>query len=787
MHGMRMSEKKLAVAAALVGLGAGCNGGGSESTTTATATATVTVTATATATATMTEASNTGTDSGGSTATSGETGAATDSGETTGPVCPETCEDDGGVCIGGVCCGQDMICGDACCAGEEVCSFNTCALPGKSCIDATECSPDEYCEYSLGEETKDDEMCPGQALKTGKCLPAPPECGPGEEPMEGGDIDCLTKCEYVPDGSFNPVVKYHWDKASVMMTPIVTQLDDDNCDKVIDERDIPEIVFSTFVGKEYTVNGTLHALSIVQGEIVEKWSAHFATDRIAPGRELASGDIHESPGNEIVMCTETKRVRAVDASGAELWLSDPSVLCIQPSIADLDGDGQPEVLVEGLVLEGATGKTKLVIPTAGYLTAADIDGDSQLDIVQGQNAYKAAGDVLVDTGIDGDHPAIGDFDLDGHPEVAAISNNGAMLKNHLVIWRYNPDMPGNAEIIRGGININGPLDPNLCPQGTGYGGGPPTIADFNGDGTPDVAVAGGIGYAVFDGKKLMDPNVPDADTMLWIKQTKDCSSAQTGSSVFDFDGDGIAEVVYSDEHYLRIYQGDTGEVIWQTCNTTGTIQEYPVIADVDNDGHADIVAVSNNYSSISCEGGKQTGVRIFGDAEGQWVRTRRIWNQHSYHVSNVNEDGTIPAKEESNWTLPGLNNFRQNIQPLGEFSAPDLTVRFLLQCFPEPYGVIARVRNIGEAAAPSGVPVYFYEGDPDNGGTLLGMDKTTKTLYPAEAEDVLLLLPDPPPGVEDGTSDVWVIVDDLVPEHEWHECKLDNNRDQGSGKCTAAG
>ena len=717
--------------------------------------------------------------------TTGET-----TGETTGAVCPADCEEDGGVCVGGTCCEEELACGEVCCAGGEVCSFNTCVLPGDACIDASECAADEYCEYSLGEEVMGREMCLGQQIKNGKCLPSPPECAEGEEPMEGEQITCLTKCEYVPDGSFNPVVKYHWNKGTVMMAPIVIQLDDDNCDEIVDERDIPEIVFSTFTGGKYNENGTLWAVSIVNGELVEKWSAHFPTDRINPGREIAAGDIDGVPGNEIVFCTDTNKVRAINAAGEPLWTSSWASGCIQPTIADLDGDGKPEVLVEGAVLDGATGATKVMLPGSSYSTAADIDSDGQLDVVHGRGAINSAGGVIVSTGIDGRFPAVADFDLDGKPEVAAISNNGGTLKHHLVVWRYNADMPNKVEIIRDGIDINGALSPNLCPVGSaGYkaGGGPPTIADFNGDGTPDVAVAGGIGYAVFDGTKLMDPNVADVDTVLWIKQTKDCSSAVTGSSVFDFDGDGSAEVVYSDEHYLRIYSGTTGDVIWQTCNTTGTLREMPLIADVDNDGHADIVAVSNNYSGITCEGAKQTGVRIFGDAKGQWVRTRRIWNQHAYHVTNVNEDGTIPAVEQPNWSVEGLNNFRQNVQPQGEFSAPDLIVRLKRACDPDLTGLIGQVRNIGESSAPSGVPVYFYEGDPDMGGTLLGMGETSKTLYPAEAEDVILELPDPPPGVVDGTSEVWVVVDDAEPIHEWHECKVDNNRDQGNGKCPMPG
>ncbi|MCY0986448.1 hypothetical protein OV203_04920 [Nannocystis sp. ILAH1] len=143
----------------------------------------------------------------------------------------------------------------------------------------------------------------------------------------------------------------------------------------------------------------------------------------------------------------------------------------------------------------------------------------------------------------------------------------------------------------------------------------------------------------------------------------------------------------------------------------------------------------------------------------------------------------ISTVEVANWTVPRLNNFRQNVQPEGEFAAPDLIVDLRLQCAPEAYGLTARVRNIGAVSVPVGVPVYFYEGDPDNGGVALGMGVTTKVLYPAEAEEVVLELPNPPPGVVDGSSVVWVVVDDAMPMHAWHECRVDNNRASGTGKC----
>ena len=130
------------------------------------------------------------------------------------------------------------------------------------------------------------------------------------------------------------------------------------------------------------------------------------------------------------------------------------------------------------------------------------------------------------------------------------------------------------------------------------------------------------------------------------------------------------------------------------------------------------------------------------------IRARRApLGDHTHLITNTAESGEIPKLEATNWQVPGLNNFRQNVQPEGEFSAPDLIVDLRLQCAPEAYGLVGRVRNIGEASTPAGVPVYFFEGDPDNGGTLLGMTATTKVLYPAEAEEVVVLLADPPPGL----------------------------------------
>ncbi|HWB82248.1 MAG TPA: VCBS repeat-containing protein [Nannocystaceae bacterium] len=718
-----------------------------------------------------------GTSSAGS--ESGDTVALDESSSTTAGGCDPECE---GECIEGVCCPLESACDGVCCNEGDVCSFQECVTPGDECIDASECADNEYCEYSLGEPGGMGGMMGmcigGEMPATGKCLPEPPECPAGVEP-EGDDIDCLPLCEVIPAGGFEPTVKYHWQGGDSMMAPMVIQLDDDNCDMIVDEKDIPDIVFATFAGGNYTVNGTLHAISIIDGAIVEKFAVNPQAPQFNPGLSIATGDIDGLPGNEIVVCGVNGNVMAFDGLGNQRWVSSTATGCFMPSIADFDQDGVPEVLTEASIYDGATGVEESTFAWQQTTSAADMDGDGMLEVVGPRYIFEADGTMLADSGVAGYQHAVADLDLDGSPEVAAINRPA----HTLYVWRYVPGV--GVENIRTGIDINNGLPP--CDGGDG--GGPPTIADFNGDGTPDVGVAAGVGLTAFDGALITNAATPDAGTIMWLTPAVDCSSRATGSAVFDFDGDGRAEVVYGDEQYLRIYDGSTGNVLFETCNTTGTLWEYPIITDVDSDGHADIIAVSNSYSSITCplDSSKQSGVRVFGDLEGRWVRTRRVWNQHHYHVTNVNEDGTIPTIEAANWTVERLNNFRQNVQPEGEFAAPDLVVSVLPLCSPSQFGIVARVRNIGQAAVPAGVAVGFYDGDPTAGGALLGTGMTTKTLYPAEAEDVVLELDPPPQSLVDGSNDAWVVVDDGNPDHPWTECRPENNTASGPVPCQITG
>ena len=533
-------------------------------------------------------------------------------------------------------------------------------------------------------------------------------------------------CEFVPSTEqFAPLLEWQWTGGStlptsnqVMMAPGLADLNGDG---------IPEIIFTSFAGGSYGGNNHLRAISGRDGSEV-----FTVTD---PNYDLwgvggiAVGDIDLDGRYEIVAVDEQgNRLIAFEHDGTFKWRSPSISGGIDrggPAIADLNGDAIPEIVIGSTVLNnngviqwvGAYGKGN---NHNGPLSlVADLDLDGQPEVVAGNTAYHADGTIYWNnTSLTDGFNAVADFTADGFPEVVLVDAGKVYLLDHTggIIW--------------GPVSLPG-----------GGAGGAPTIADVDNDGLPEIGVAGASRYVVFETN----------GTIKWSSVTQDGSSHSTGSSVFDFEADGSTEIIYRDEIKLRVYGGSDGAVLWETPNTSGTTYELPVIADVDADGNAEIVMVSNNYN----HGGGTTGIQVYGDSADQWVGTRQLWNQHTYHITNINDDGSIPADETNNWEV--YNNYRQNVLTSGcVYAQPDLTASYVRKQVNETtITITARLGNGGGVVAGSNVPVSFYNGDPRAGGNLLGTSHTTLYLQPGEFEDVTISLPA-------GTValPIWVVADD---------------------------
>ncbi len=104
-------------------------------------------------------------------------------------------------------------------------------------------------------------------------------------------------------------------------------------------------------------------------------------------------------------------------------------------------------------------------------------------------------------------------------------------------------------------------------------------------------------------------------------------------------------------------------------------------------------------------------------------------------------------------------------------NAPEFTTAFVTAQPSNSVNLTARVSNDGSKQAAAGVSVAFYLGDPEVGGTLIGMT-TTQALDPGEWEDVSVNWDWDTPG----DHDIYIVVDDDgTGTSQVVECEEDNN------------
>ena len=206
--------------------------------------------------------------------------------------------------------------------------------------------------------------------------------------------------------------------------------------------------------------------------------------------------------------------------------------------------------------------------------------------------------------------AVGNFDADPFPEVVLVSDGQVWLLEHNGAVKWGPvGLPG------------------------GGAGGPPTIADFDGDGQPDIGVAGAT---------PLPPCSATDGHVKWSAITQDNTSNLTAASVFDFEADGAAEVVYGDETRLRVLRGDGRTVLFETPLSTCTTLENPSIADIDGDGSARDRGHRQHHLRLLVP---STACSPSAPPAESGPPRAASGTSTPYHITNVNDDGTIPAHE----------------------------------------------------------------------------------------------------------------------------------------------
>jgi hypothetical protein len=516
---------------------------------------------------------------------------------------------------------------------------------------------DDNCDNLVDEDIDGD----GWTVTNGDCNDNNPTVNPGAKEICADNIDndcngitdsdCIDPCKVnddmnaigecdaeAPPNSFEPDIQWSWTgpngEAYSIVTPLVANLTDDDNDGDVDLCDIPDIVVvassssgpPNTAGHIYVLDGATGALHFRINDAVDHTVTPAIGDIDNDGLpEIVTGQV----GGKIIAFENTGALKFVSATAP--WptgASGSSIYSSAVALGDANNDGQVEIASANWLADH-NGNVLFTAPQAsGNWSAtalADLDDDGDLELVLGNAAYHHDGtQYYYNSAVLAGYPQIADLDGDGLPEVLVMNQQGITLLENDGTIKYADQRPTG--------------DPTNWTTWLR----PATVHDFDGDGAAEFAVSSANHYTVYEGNAAIR----------WTATVSDQSGIAAGTA-FDFLGSGVAEAMYADESHMFIFGGN-GETLLQISRTSGTLSEYPVVADVDNDGSAEIVVVSNQYQGAS------PTVQVIRDIQDRWIQARRIWNQHTYHVTNVREDGTIPQFEVHSWAK--LNTFRTNAQ-----------------------------------------------------------------------------------------------------------------------------
>jgi len=536
-------------------------------------------------------------------------------------------------------CAEDSTCptGNVCVSG------NTCAPDRGLCASDGDCNGDSYC-CAAG--------CLDPTAGSGTCIPY------GKGPRGNVNSECGQTIR--PGAVFSPAVQCEWtgpksddpfpDSPNVLTTPLVADLPNDS-------GAAAEIVVVSYNGNDGFVNptfapGKYGVIRILNGQTCQL--EETVSDARYPLRASATPALADLDGNgtiEIVArrndgglvaftwenCEPGPDCRVGSGHFRTMWTAEGMDITTQqawdgPTIVDLDDDGKPEILLRGAVYNGQTGALiydgRLVdgllvdgaevrprpfnglIPIVGELFKDK--GDNGVKLIGSlneeitffgwkDNAWVDEGsDMGVRFGLMASHFALADFGtpgpagtfdftkLDGKPEIVAVADETGVVSVHTL----DRQLVMKAET----------FDPDGLPDR----GGPPIVGDFDHDGLPEIGVAGKTRFRVFDFECAQAGPGCEGGYVRWSQPSQDASSGQTSAAIFDFDGDGRAEAVYADECFLRVYEGDTGTVLYSAYRTSATWYESPLVADVDRDDSTEIV-VNSNAMGTACPAGGTPG------------------------------------------------------------------------------------------------------------------------------------------------------------------------------------
>ncbi len=459
-----------------------------------------------------------------------------------------------------------------------------------------------------------------------------------------------------PGDAFGMKVLYECNGINSMSTPMAGDVDGDGVVEIIACRDNGGNPWNN--NGLYVFNGQTGALKYT---INTEWFA-------LRGQCMSIADVDGDGVAELFLEADDKQMRCYDATGQGLKWHNPTRLDNRYILmtADINGDGRVELVAGANIYDAQTGTLLLQgtqqwtgrgfgVPHCGnyndlayYMQAlADIDHDGQLEVCAGNTLYKPV--ITNNTGTAGNSWSVvrqaenrneitswdgqtfmADFDNDGDMDICVIGYRPEDRYNaYIYVWDgQTSDILAYQRIALSGNYSGEPHSPSI-----------PFCGDLDGNGTPEIIFNHPCGMFALSYDDTLDNHI----RIMHNRITRFAETA--GFTVFDFNQDGKNEIVYRNTSFMVIVDGITlRDLCPQLTTYSGTICEYPIIADVNGDGHAEIIVNSAYYG---WNGSNSSGkVLVFGSAQlDAWGSARKVWNQWAYSSVNINDDMTVPQHQ----------------------------------------------------------------------------------------------------------------------------------------------
>ena len=478
----------------------------------------------------------------------------------------------------------------------------------------------------------------------------------------------------------------------------------------------------------------------------------------------------------------------------------------QPIVTDFNGDGIPEIVVFNQIHNARTGAiigyTETSVNTAylgrianrggnnasNFMAVGDFDGDGLPELAAGGKIYKvnvnasstsATCSIMYQTSAFADgFTAVADVDLDGKLDVVVVDFTGSVTR--LNVWSPTTNtvidqiLIPNSDLYQGypfigdidGVEVGGKKYPEICVTTRRT--------------TPTPTVGRVSAYKYVPGTKKY--------TLKWELINTDTSGG-TGITLFDFNNDGINELVYRDEQFLYILNGvadNTAPTIASVNSkikcTSGTAFEYPVIADLDGSGTAQICVTC----SVNAGGVSQT-LNAFESGTTPWAPTRKVWNQVNYDPVTINEDLTVPKKlfakqtvfeadgkeyRPYNGALIQVPIMNLDMEPVVRAADPYIISVAMEQISADMARVKVTIGNLGQVNVNASLPVAIYANSIAS-ANIIGSKPIGETLIPGNTVVVTfdVQFSDLP------TTVIARLQDDngAYPASGYSDCNMDNN------------